>query len=174
MMSRMFRSAILAAALLGASAALMSTKAENSEAENAVLATSLKDVKFALEAGLTTSEREGKPISAKFELDEGKLQLSVYTTKPEAFMEVVVDPKTGAIAKTEKIADAADLAAAEVQKAAMGKAAISLIAATERAIKANPGYRAVSVTPKVVDGHPVAEITLLQGATYKTAAERLD
>ena len=31
------------------------------------------------------SEREGQPISGKFEVDNGKLQLSVYTAKEGTF-----------------------------------------------------------------------------------------
>jgi hypothetical protein len=174
MTPRMLRSVPFALAFLGASAVLVAPRAENSEAENAVLATSLKDVKLSLESGLATSEREGKPISAKFELDEGKLQLSAYTTKPEGFIEVVIDPKTGGIAKAKRITDASDLAAAASQKAAIERAKISLSAATETAVKASAGFRAVSVTPKLADGHPVAEVVLLQGATYKNVIQRLD
>ena len=48
---------------------------------DAKLADAAKHAKVALDAGLKASEREGKPISGKFELDEGKLQLSVYTEK---------------------------------------------------------------------------------------------
>src|SRR5262244_101912 len=47
--------------------------------------------------------KEGTPISAKYELDEGKLQLSVYTKKADSFAEVIVDHKTGKVAKTEAI-----------------------------------------------------------------------
>ncbi|WP_159731457.1 hypothetical protein [Methylosinus sp. Ce-a6] len=174
MISPMLRSAILAAAFLGASAALISTKAENSEAGDTALAASLKDVRLTLEAGLATSEREGKPISAKFELEDGKLQLSIYTATSDDLTEVVIDPRTGAIAKAEKITDDFDLVAAEVQKSVLTKATISLLAATEKTIAANPGYRTVSVTPKTADGHPSAEVRLLQGATFKNVIEKLD
>src|SRR5713101_5198951 len=44
---------------------------------DAKLADAVKHAKVSLDAGLKASEREGKPISGKFELDEGKLQLSV-------------------------------------------------------------------------------------------------
>jgi hypothetical protein len=54
---------------------------------------------------------QGTAISAKFELDDQKqLQLSVYTMKGNAFSEVVVDHKTGKIAKTEPITEGEDLA----------------------------------------------------------------
>ena len=85
----------------------------------------------------TASEREGKSVSAKFEIDDGKLQLSVYTMKADGFAEVVIHPKTGAITKAEKITDAEDLEAAATQKAAMEKATTSLLAAKQKAVMAN-------------------------------------
>jgi hypothetical protein len=70
--------------------------------------------------------------------EDGKLQLSVYTMKGDDFMEVVADPKTGVIAKAEKITDAGDLKAASSQKAAMARAKVPLLTATETAVKAMP------------------------------------
>ena len=121
----------------------------------AALAVAMNDTTANLPDGLKASEREGTPISAKFEIEDGKLQLSVYTMKGNDFMEVVADPKTGAIAKAEKITDAEDLKAATSQKAAMAKAKVSLLAALETAIKANTGYTipplAVSIFPELKD-----------------------
>src|SRR5258705_6363702 len=37
--------------------------------------------KISLQQGLAASAQAGQPISAKFEVDKGKLQLSVYTVK---------------------------------------------------------------------------------------------
>src|SRR5438132_12993641 len=99
----------------------------------AALAAAMKDSTATLQGGLKASEREGTPISAKFEIEDGKLQLSVYTLKGNDFMEVVADPKTGAIAKAEKITDADDVKAATSQRAAMAKAKVPLLTATETA-----------------------------------------
>jgi len=143
-------------------------------AEDAALAAALKDTTVTLHGGLKASEREGTPISAKFEIEDGKLQLSVYTMKGNDFMEVVADPKTGAIAKAEKITDADDLKAAASQKAAMAKAKVPLLAATENALKANSGFRAVSIFPELKNGQATGEVTLLQGTTFKKVTERLD
>ena len=87
--------------------AAASVRAEDTEA--AVLAKALKDTTVTLQDGLKTSEREGKPISGKFEIEHDALQLSVYKLKGDDFTEVVADPKTCAIAKAEKITDADDL-----------------------------------------------------------------
>jgi hypothetical protein len=137
------------------------------------LATALKDATATLQGVLKASEPEGRPISAKFEIEDGKLQLSVYTLKGDDFMEVVADPKT-AVAKSEKITDADDLKAAATQKAAMAKATVSLLSAADAAAKANGGLREISIYPQLRDGHPVAEVTLLQGTTFKKVMEKLD
>ena len=138
------------------------------------LAAALKDATATLQGGLKASEPQGTPISAKFEIEDGKLQLSIYTMKGNDFMEVVADPQSGAIAKAEKITDAEDLKAATSQKAAMAKAKVPLLAAAETAVKANPGSRAVSIVPELKNGQATAEVTLLAGNTFKKVTEKLD
>jgi hypothetical protein len=144
------------------------------EDDPAALAAAMKDATATLQGGLKASEREGTPISAKFEIEDGKLQLSVYTMKGNDFMEVVADPKTGTIAKAEKITDSDDLKAASSQKAAMAKAKVPLLAATETAVKANTGSQAVRIFPELKNGQATAEVTLLQGTTFKKVTEKLD
>ena len=157
--------------LLGAQ---LSWAQKSNDKEHAELAKALKGVKTSLEKGLAASESQGKPISGKFEMEDGKLQLSVYTMKGDKFSEVIVDHKTGKVAKTEAITGGGDLTAAKAQSAAMAKAKLSLRAATENAVKANKGFVAVSVTPSLKDGHPVAEVTVLKGEEFKTVSEKLD
>jgi len=140
----------------------------------AALATALKDTKYTLQDGLKAGEREGQPISAQFEIDDGKLQLSIYTTKGDDFTEVVADPTSGAIMKSEKITDNDDLNDAAEQKAAMAKATVSLLAAADAAVKDNAGFRVVGIFPELTDGHAVAEVTLLQGTTAKKVTEKLE
>jgi uncharacterized membrane protein YkoI len=142
--------------------------------EHAELAKALKDAKIPLERGLTASAKEGKPISAKYEVEDGKLQLSVYTMKGGSFSEVIVDHKTGKIAKTEAITKGDDLSHAKAQSEAMAKAKRSLDAAASEALKENKGYRVVSVFPALKDGHPVADVTLVKGTEWKTVSEKLD
>src|SRR5438876_11652111 len=120
------------------------------------LADAVKHAKVALNAGLKASEREGKPISGKFELDEGKLQLSVYTEKASKFYEVVVDHTTGKIAKTEEITSGDDLTAAKAQSAAMAHAKRSLRQAVREAQKTNKGFRGISVVAELKASHPIA------------------
>src|SRR5882724_12912677 len=90
--------------------------------EHAELAKAMKDAKVSLQKGLSASARDGKPISAKYEVEDGKLQLSVYTMKGDTFAEVIVDHKTGKIAKAEPITKGDDLSHAKEQSQAMTKA----------------------------------------------------
>jgi len=142
--------------------------------DEVALAAAMKNATATLEGGLRNSEAQGTPISAKFEIEDGKLQLSIYTMKGNDFTEVVADPKTGAIAKAEKITDAGDLKEAAEQKAAMAKAKVPLLTATETAVKANAGSRAVSIVPELKNGQATAEVTLLQGTAFKKVTEKLD
>jgi hypothetical protein len=174
MISQVVRLTLLAAAIAISNSAFMPARAEDSEKSLPALAAALTNAKVNLGDGLNASESEGKPVSAKFEIDDGKLQLSVYAMKADGFAEVVIDPKTGAITKAEKITDAEDLEAAAAQKAAMEKATTSLVAATRKAVVANAGYQAVSVTPEMREGHPTAGITLMQGETVKNVTVKLD
>ncbi len=147
---------------------------QHSDKEHAELAKALKTAKVSLAQGLTASEREGQPISGKFEIEDEKLQLSVYTMKGNAFSEVIVDHTTGQIAKAEPITSSEDLTAAKAQAEAMAKAKQSLRVAVDKAVTANEGFRAVSIFPALKEGHPVAEVTLVKDDTFKTLAERLD
>jgi hypothetical protein len=147
---------------------------QSQDKERAELAKALKGAQVSLAQGLAASEREGQPISGKFEVEEGKFQLSFYTMKGGAFSEVIVDHGTGKIAEVESITGGKDLAAAKAQSEAMAKAKRSLQAVVDEAVKASEGYRAVSVFPGLKEGRPVAEVTLVKDDTFKTVAEKLD
>jgi hypothetical protein len=152
----------------------MSWAQPRDDKERAELATALKDAKIPLQQGLKASAKEGKPISAKYEVDHDKLQLSVYTMKGEKFSEVIVDHTTGKVAKAEPITSGDDLTAAKGQSEAMAKAKRSLDAAASEAVKENNGFHAVSVMPALKDGHPVADVTLVKGTEWKSVSEKLD
>src|SRR2546429_8885737 len=132
--------------------------------EKSDLAANMKQAKVPLARGIAASKAKGKPISAKYEVENGKLQLSVYTAKGDSFSEVIVNHKTGKVAKSEPITSGDDLTAAKSQSEAMSKAKTSLAAAVSKAVKAHKGYKAVSAMPSVKDGRSVAEITLMKGA----------
>lgn len=152
----------------------LSSAQPHDDKERAELAKAMKETKVPLQQGVRASVKEGKPVSAKYELEDGKLQLSVYTMKGDKFSEVIVDHRTGKVAKAEPITKDDDLKEAKAQSEAMGKAKRSLEAAAAAAVKENAGFRAVSVMPGMKDAHPVAEVMLLKGTEYKTVTEKLD
>jgi hypothetical protein len=171
----MIRTTIVAASIALAVIAVTVPSGHAEETHDpAALAKALTQAKVSLQKGLQASAREGKPISAKYEIEEGALQLSVYTMKNGGFEEVIVDHRSGAIKKAEKITDAGDLKDAQAQSQAMTKAKRPLAAAVSKATKANAGYRAVSVTPVLAAGKPLAEIELIKGTELKKVTENLD
>lgn len=151
-----------------------SEKTEAAEAAKSApaLASVLKDVKVSLGDGLKAAEAQGQPISGKFEVEDGKLQLSVYTTKDGKYSEVIVDHQTGKVVNAEPITEKEDLAEAKRQAAGMAKAKVSLADAVAKVEKAHPGYRAVSIAAEL-EGGANADVTLLKGATMKQVDERL-
>jgi hypothetical protein len=163
---------VVAVAVTGILAAVaLSSSAEDNPG---ALAKALPEATVSLDQGLKASEREGKPISGKYEIEDGALQLSVYTMKGGQFSEVIVDHKTDAIKKAEKITDADDLKNAKEQGQAMDKAKASLVKTVADATKANSGYRAVSAVPILDAGKPVANITLMKGEDVKKVMKKLD
>ena len=153
--------------------ASFSVRAEDDD-DPAALAKALSEASVSLDQGLKASEGEGRPISGKFELDDGALQLSVYTMKGDQFAEVIVDHKSGSIKKSEPITDPDDLKDAKEQGEAMAKAKLPLAAAIASAVKANNGFRAVSAVPMLDGGQPVASVTLMKGEEVKKVTEKLD
>src|SRR6266446_2965199 len=163
--------AVMSVWLLGG---LLVSAQETHDKAQAELAKALPSAKVSLAEGLTASAREGTPLSGKFELEEGKLQLSVYTMKGDMFSEVIVDHSTGKVAKAEPITSGEDYTAATAQRAAMTKAKKSLQTVVDTAIKAHPGTHAVSVFPTIKGEHAVAEITLAKGGAFTTVSESLE
>src|SRR6266571_2158087 len=134
----------------------------------------LKAAKISLSKGLAAAQQKGKPISGKFEMEDGKLQLSVYTAKQGKFWEVIVDHGSGKVSKTEEIKEGEDLSPAKAQSKAMAKAKKSLNSAVQKAVASNAGYRAVSVVPTLEQGKPVAAVVLENATGSKTVSKSLD
>ena len=55
----------------------------------------LPEANVSLDQALRTSEREGKPISAEYDVEGSDFQISVYVEKDRHFREVIVDPNQG-------------------------------------------------------------------------------
>jgi hypothetical protein len=135
---------------------------------------SLSRAKVSLQQGLTAAQRHGQPISGKFEVENGKFQLSVYIANKEQFYELLIDYNMGKIVKSEPITQNGDLDAAKAQSVAMMKAKSSLRSAIEKVVRGSSGFRAVSVTPALKDGHAIASVVLLKGEELKSVEQSLE
>jgi hypothetical protein len=168
--ARGFLIAVLAAPFAGHRLVL----AAGLDQEQAELANSLSSVKVSLQQGFTASEREGQPISGKFEVEDGKLQLSVYTAKEGKFFEVIVDHVTGDVTEVEPITEGEDLTHAKSQKAAMDKAKVKLADAATKAKGQVADVLVVSAVPQLKGDRPEATVVLLTGKRFSTVSEPLD
>ena len=166
--------AIVATFLILSAPVVRAVDDDKDERDQTAVVKALPQAKVSLNQGLLASAHEGTPISVKFEMEDGKLQLSVYTMKADKFSEVGVDPISGKVVNVEAITQGEDLEAAKAQSDAMRKAKRSLAAALQEAVKANKGYQAVSVIPSLKEGHAVAEVILAKGEELKTVDEKLD
>src|SRR5215831_418774 len=145
-----------------------------SDKEKADLAPVVTGSKVTLEQGLATSKKNGKPVSAKFEIENGKPQLSIYTVKDgNKYFEVIVDHTSGEIAKAEPITGGDDLTTARKQNDSLFRATRELREAVKEAKRDNPGYSAVSVLSEMQDSHSIATVTLVKDNDWKTVVNDL-
>jgi uncharacterized membrane protein YkoI len=162
------------ALLLLASIVLSSASSADEAAEQAAVTKQLPSVKISLQQGLTAAASQGQLLSGRFEVDEGHFQLSVYTAQGRKFYEVIVDHRTGKVAKVEPITAGEDLAEAKSQAAVTAQEKFPLKTAIDKAEQSLTGSRAVSVTPELKDGHAVAVVSLLKAGHYTSVSEPLE
>jgi hypothetical protein len=165
-------SAMLAVVALATAVPIFAEEREGGQ--STALMRELRRAPLALERGIVAGSREGTPVSAKYEIEDGGFQLSVVTMNDDKFTEVIVDHKTGGISKTIPITDKEDLAEVTGHGTAMTRAKRSLDAAVAAVVKAHKGYRAVSAFPALKDGRPVLTVVLLRGVEWKSVNESLD
>jgi hypothetical protein len=141
-----------------------------SDKEKAELTLAASGSKVTLEQGLAASKTNGKPVSAKFEIENGKPQLSVYTIRDGSnYFEVIVDQNSGDIAKAKPITGGDDLSEAKKLNDGLFRATRELREAVKEAKRNNPGYNAVSVWSEMKDNHSMATVTLVKDNDWKTA-----
>ena len=114
---RLFIAAVAATALIFTA---LATSSADEEFWAAVMR-ELPEANVSLDQALRTSEQEGKPISAEYDVEDGDFQISVYVEKDENFREVIVDPKSGTIHATKPITVAQEVDEARAQSAAFEK-----------------------------------------------------
>ena len=166
----MSKSPVLFLSVLAVTLWAFPTSAVMTDKEKAELAPVVTGAKVTLEQGLAASKKNGKPVSAKFEIEKGKPQLSVYTVRDGSkYFEVIVDQTSGEIAKTEPITGGDDLTVAKMQNDSLFRATRELREAVKEAKRDNPGYLAVSVLAEMKEGHSLATVTLVKDNDWKTA-----
>src|SRR5208282_4684963 len=105
-----------------------------SDKEKAELAPAVSGAKVTLKQGLAATKKNGNPVSATFEIENGKPQLSVYTVKDGSkYFEVIVDQTSGEITRAEPITGGDDLTAAKKQSDGMFRATRELREAVKEA-----------------------------------------
>jgi hypothetical protein len=157
---------LIRSTILAGSLALTVIPARAEDADEAALATALQGVTTTLESGLKASEQDGQPLSAMYEMDDERLQLSVYAAKGDDLMEVVINPVDSKIISVQGLSDPEDLEEAKQQKSALSNSAGSLAGILAKVTAQNPTARAVGIVPQLKDGRPTAEIMLLKGMTF--------
>jgi hypothetical protein len=120
--------------------------------------------KLTLDQGIAAATKQGKPISAQYEIDEDthKFQLSVFVSNGDDLIEVLVDYVSGAIKESGNVTGD-DIKDAKKQRSAMAKATMSLADAVTAAAKANAGYQVVQIVPALSAGKAVATLKLIKG-----------
>ncbi len=167
-MATLARCTAVSALLMTSIASAQATKAQ------AELANAMRGANHvALADGIAAASASGKPISARYEFEDGKLQLSVFVEKAGAFSEVFVDHMTGKVARIDKITGGDDLKDAKAQSKASAKATATLASAVAQALAANPGFTVVDVTPILQGKQAVAVITLMKDGKFKGATAPL-
>jgi uncharacterized membrane protein YkoI len=148
--------AILITALLAVVTSLPATAAGGDQSAQALIAR-LKDSKISLADGIRQSEKQyGLAISAKFELEDGALNLSIYNAKEGRSKDAehnVLSEAAGDAAKSpwtpkmEVFADKEHLTRAAMHLTLVQTSKLSLAEAVQKAAKRGTVY---SITPAIV------------------------
>ncbi len=142
--------------------------------DSGAIAKLLPTAQVTLQQGLTAAEQNGQPIAGKFEVDEGGLELSIYTVQGARYVENGVDTHAGTVREIDTISSGDDLSEAKAHSQAMATAKKSLKTAVDQAEQQFAGYRAIRVTPKREQGHSVAVVMLVSGTESKTTSVSLE
>ena len=172
----MFRTVVRLSAMVATVASLTTSVAysQATKAQTAVANALRTGNHVALAAAIETAAAAGTPISARYEYEDGKLQLSVFVAKGGAFSELFIDYTTGKVAKTDKITGGDDMKDAKAQNKAFAKAKSTLASAVQKALAENSGYTAVEATPVLQGKNVIADITLMKDGRFKDVTEPLD
>lgn len=169
------RSAMLMSLVIALAGFLAPAKAEDAKETQALLG-ELGKAKVSLRDGVRQAAHDGAaPISAKFELEDGKLSLSVYTAEKG----LKVDPEKNILQElsgspeqdrwtpnAEVFKDVEHVARSSEQLTLMALGKASLVDIIERTQKAQPGT-VFSVRPVIRNHRPAAEVLVAEKGVVK-------
>jgi hypothetical protein len=154
--------------------AFFATSAFAGEHDPKIIAGYLKDAKITLLGGIEFAEQKSGPAtSAKFEVEDGKLMLSIYTV-PEGLgtdaenatltelAGVATEPAFAP--KSEVFADKAHIARASEHLVLMQISKLSLKEVVRAALKKAPGTPIDVRNPTVREKRPVADVVIIEKA----------
>ena len=157
-------------------------RAEGESKELQAVAQALGKSKLSLLAGIRqASQGSAKAISAKFELEDGKLSLSVYTAEKglavpaekNVLQELSGSPEQDKwTPKVEVFKDVPHVARSAEQLAVMSLGRKSLAAVIAEVQKTHPGT-VFSITPAIRNHRPVAVVLLAQKSKVTTVTQPL-
>jgi hypothetical protein len=160
----------LAALLVGAGAKREQSPEQkpDSDSENmgvdvAAMSAALREAKVPLHAGIRLGSKDSIPLSANYELKEGKLLMAIYSVRGDDFLETIIDPKTGKAIMNGPITIDDDLMVVREQAKVITGSSHPLWEVVFRVERANQGFRAVSVIPEQGEQGPAAIVILLKG-----------
>jgi len=172
----------IAAMLFTAFYSLCVIAADDAKGQQALLA-ELGKTKLTLLDGMRQATKGSAiPISAKFELEDGKLSLSVYTAEkglaamPEknVLQELSGSPEGDKWAPSvEVFKDVPHVARSSQQLTVMALGKASLADIIQRVEKAQPGSTVFSVTPVIRNHKPVAEVLVADKGKVKRVMQPL-
>lgn len=169
-----------AAASVLASWSVCVLAADDAKETQALLQELVKSKLSLLEGVQHAAKSNGAPISAKFELEDGKLSLSVYTAQkglsvpPEknVLEELSGSPEGDWKPKVEVFKDVPHVSRSSEQLTLMALGKASLADVIERASKAQSGT-VFSVTPVIRNHRPVAELLIADQGKVKRVFQPL-
>ncbi len=129
----------------------------------AALAAAVKEARIPLHAGIRMVSKDAIPLSANYEIKEGKLLLAVYAARGDEFFETIIDPQTGKAIMAGPITIDDDLMVVREQAKVISGSSNQLWEVVFRVERANQGYRAVSVIPEQGEQGPAAIVILMKG-----------
>lgn len=136
---------------------------EKTGVDVAALSAALNGTRIPLHAGIRMVSKDAIPLSANYEMKEGKLLLAVYAARGDEFVETIIDPQTGKAIMAGPITIDDDLMVVREQAKVISGSSHPLWEVVFRVERANQGYRAVSVIPEAGEQGPAAIVILMKG-----------